>query len=115
MYAAVVVWVPVASAATTAPTRSNTSSRVRRAGISLLFASTCTCPSTTPQRVVQGGDQMRRDIACGPGAADRLAVDRDDPPPAEQTDAGAHPRSQHGVEQLPVDTGQCPAWGEAPV
>src|SRR5450759_5319012 len=48
MWAAVVVWVPVASAVTTAPTRSNASSRVRRAGISLLLTATCTCPRTTP-------------------------------------------------------------------
>jgi len=48
MYDAVVVCVCIASAVITLLTRSNASSRVRRAGISLLLRATCTWPRTTP-------------------------------------------------------------------
>lgn len=65
-------------------------------------------PQHDPGRVVQGRDQMRGDLACGLRAADRLAVDRDHPPPAQQTDPGAHPRPHDSIEHLGVDPGQRP-------
>jgi len=52
---------------------------------------------------------MRCHVGGGLRSAHRLAIDRDDPLPAQQPDAGAHPRPHDGVEQLAVGPGQHPA------
>ena len=48
MSVAVSVWVCIASIVTVTPVSSSPANSVRAAGISLLFASTATCPSTAP-------------------------------------------------------------------
>ena len=52
---------------------------------------------------------MRCHLGGGLRSADCLAIDRDDPLPAQQTDAGAHPRPHDAAEQLAIDPGQHPA------
>jgi hypothetical protein len=61
--------------------------------------------------VVERRNQMRGDLpltATGAGAADGLAVDRDHPPTADHGRAGPHPRPDHTVQNIRVDTGERP-------
>ena len=65
-------------------------------------------PEHDPQRVVQSRDQMRGEVACGPGTPHSLAVDRDDSTSAQHPDTGTHPGPQDRVEALAVQARQRP-------
>jgi hypothetical protein len=62
-----------------------------------------------PEMVVECRDQMRGEVPGSPGAAHGLAVDRDDPPPTQNTDPSVHPRTQDRVEPVGVQSGEGPS------